>query len=177
MNSDTHDHSHDFSDLHVGPTLYPSQSQAIDGVLSELLERCPAQFILLVDASGMLLAVQGNCVQADLVALSSLIAGDMAASQEIARMTGQYHTCQMVMREGQKSNTFTTDIGQHMILFMQIATDVPLGWARLLIRETGRQVAEIAAAPPETVEKLEIGLSDQKLSDMVDQALDNLWTA
>lgn len=177
MNSATPNHWDGFLDLRVGLTIYPSHDKAIDQVLSQLAERCPAQFILLSDTSGQLVAVQGTCGESDLIALSSLVAGDMVASQEIARITGQYHTCQMVMREGQNVNTFVTEAGQYLILFMQVSNRVPLGWARLLIRETGRQIAEIVSTPPEAVEDMHIGFSDENLDNIVDQELDLLWNA
>ena len=162
--------------LRSGITIYPSHEQALDKILSDLAERCPAPFILLADVSGQLVSVQGERGHNDLVALSSLVAGDLAASQEIARLTGEYKSHQLVLREGQKFNTFISEAGQHLLLFAQVAQEVPLGWARLVILEAARQVSEVIATPVEEVSTLELGLGEEKLSDLVSDALDSLWT-
>lgn len=161
--------------LRVGATIFPEQDQAIERVLNELKERCPTQFILLADISGQLVSTSGERGPIDLVALSSLIAGDMAASQEIAKMTGQYQNYQMVLRECPQSNSFIVEAGRYLVLFVRVSTDVPIGWARLLIQETGRQIAEIMSITPDQVDDLSLGLSEQNLSDAVGDALDSLW--
>jgi hypothetical protein len=100
----------------------------------------------------------------------------MAASQEIARMTGQYQSCQMVLREGPKVNTFISEAGPYLLLLTQVSSEVPLGWARLLIREAGQQVAKIVSTPPEIVPDLKLGgLGEGNLSTSIDDALDSMW--
>lgn len=162
--------------VRVGLTIYPSQDKAIDQILSELFERLPAQFILLADTSGQLVSMQGERGNHDLVALSALIAGDMAASQEISRLTGQYQNSQLVMREGQKHCSFIGEAGRYLLIFAQVSTDVPLGWARLLIREAGQKIDEIMATDPERLEEMELSFNDEQLNESVDSALDSLFT-
>jgi predicted regulator of Ras-like GTPase activity (Roadblock/LC7/MglB family) len=162
--------------LRVGVTIYPAQDKAIGQVLAELKERCPAQFILLADTSGQLVSIQGEHSTIDIVGLSALIAGDMAASHEIAVMTGQYQSYQLILREGKQVSTFVAEAGKHLFLFVQVSAQVPLGWARLLIRETGRQIGEIVETAPEVTEKLDLGLNDEKLIDAFGDAMDSLWT-
>lgn len=158
-------------------TIYPEQDRAIDRVLSDLLERCPAQIAIIAETSGQFISSAGERGGIDLVALGSLIAGDLAASQEIARKTGQYQKCQLVLRQGEKAHTFITECGEYLILFVQVSHDVPLGWARLLITEASRQVAEIVAATPKDVEKLELGLDKNDLDHWADETLNSLWTS
>ncbi len=62
-----------------------------------------------------------------------------------------------------------------MVLFVRVSKEVPLGWARLLIHETSRQLADIVTTAPEEVEKLDLGLSEEKLSSLVDGGLDSIW--
>ena len=161
--------------LRVGATIFPSQDQAIERVLVDLKEHCPAQFILVADVSGQLVSTQGERGPADLVALSALIAGDLAASQEIARLTGQYQSHQLVLREGQMSSTFLVEAGRFLVLFVRVSSEVPLGWARLMILEAGRQIGEIMAAPPDLVEEMHLDLGEKNLSDAVGDLLDSMW--
>ncbi len=162
-------------DAPSGLSLYPVQDQAIDRILDDLMQKCPAEFVLLVETSGQIISSKGEKGKTDLVALGSLIAGDLAASQEIARLTDQYQQAQLILREGSKSNTFLSEAGSHMALYMKIDKDVPIGWARLLIQESGRQLAEVASAHPEDLDKLDLGLSEEKLNSLIGDSFDSMW--
>ena len=161
-------------DLPSGVTLHPSQDAAIDRLLTDLLQRCPARFLLLAEASGQLLSALGKRSTTDLVALGSLVAGDLAASQEIARLTEQSQNYHLIVREAPETNTFIAEAGTHLVLFVQVSKDVPLGWARLLIHETSCQLAEIITARPEDVGKLDLGLSEEKINSLVGDGLDSI---
>ncbi len=161
-------------ELHVGVTIYPLQDAAIDKVLSGLRQRCQAQFVLLCDTSGQLVSMHGERGNIDLVALSSLVAGDMAASQEIARITGHYQDFQLVMREGQRICSFISEVGRYLLLFIQIPIDVPMGWARLMILEASRQIAEIVANPPDSSEKLDFNVPEEEITEVFDRSFDSL---
>ncbi len=156
-------------------TIYPSQDRAIDRILSNLMERCPAQYALIAEVSGQLVFVQGDRDLADPVVLASLIAGDMAASQEIARVTGQYQHFQFVLREGLMSNTFIAEAGEYLILFVQVAKDVPLGWARMVINEASHKLEEVMSSTPKDAKNIKIDIKQDGLTEWVDDALNSLW--
>lgn len=162
--------------LRIGIIIYPSQKKAIKQVLIELEERCPTQLILLVDVSGLLISIRGNRGESDPISLASLIAGDLAASQEIARMTNQYQSCQLILREGKKSNSFIAEVGSYLALFAQVDAQTPLGWARMLILEASHQIVEIISERPQFVKKPDLELDEDKIHDAVDNTFDNLWT-
>jgi len=159
----------------AGLSLFPSQNQAVEQILDDLIQKCPALFILLVETSGQLISVQGEKGNIDLVALGALIAGDLAASQEIARLTGQYQHAQLILREGPKTNTFLSEAGPQLALYMKIDKEVPLGWARLLIQVASEQLADVVSAHPADLEKLDLGLSDEKLNGLIGDSLDSMW--
>ncbi len=158
-------------DLPRSFTVMPAQDQAMERIVKELLLLCPAQFALVVERSGFLLMSAGQSRVVDLSALASLVAGDMAASQEIARRTGQFQGCQLTLREGPEANTFLAEAGPDLILFAQISKDVPIGWARLLIQESGRQLSQVLTTSPDEVDKLDLGLKEDKLAAWFDEAM------
>ena len=166
--------------LRTGLVLYPSQQEAIDKLLHKLVQQIPAHFVLLTDVTGQVISSKGNQENIDLVALGSLVAGDLAASHEIARLTRQYQADQMVFREGHTINTFTCEAGFHLALLVQASTDVPMGWARMAIRKAVQLLADVTARPP--VEKgqaanaaPELALQQEDLPDLFSDALDDLW--
>ncbi len=159
----------------MGLTIYPSQVQEIEKVLSDLKERCPAKFLLLVDVSGHLISSLSSREEKHLVELASLIAGDLAASQEIARLTGQFNSSQLVMREGEKAVSFLAEAGDQMILFVQLTRDVPLGWARLVINEAGKKIAEIIKTRPEDGSEIKTDMDNGHFSEAIGNAFDSVW--
>ena len=167
--------------LRSGLTIYPAQDRAISQALLDLMQKTPAHLVLLADVTGQIISMYGAAEGIDLVALGSLVAGDLAASQEIARLTGQYQDNQMVVREGQNIHTLIVEAGQHLALFVQISKDVPLGWGRMLIQKTALQLADIVANLPEAAAQSlsafeeEPLLTQEELPDLFNDALDDLW--
>lgn len=162
--------------LRSGITLTPKQYERLDRLVSELAANTPAQTALLVDVTGQVVLAKGMSPQTNLAALGSLVASDLAASQEIARLTGEYEEYQLVLREGRSSHTLIIPAGQYLALLVQVAPDTPLGWARLLIRKTARQIADTAATGHSTSVPETEALLQDNLADMFDDALDNLWS-
>lgn len=164
--------------LRSGLTIYPVQQEAIDRLLFDLGKQIPAHFLLLTDVTGQAVSVWGEQSQVNLVALGSLVAGDLAASQEIARLTGQYENSQLILREGRQTHTLIAEAGLHLALFIQVSSETPLGWARMLIRKAAQQLAEAAATPPgqhQPDEQIDRGLNQADLVDLFTGALDEMW--
>jgi predicted regulator of Ras-like GTPase activity (Roadblock/LC7/MglB family) len=175
--------------LRSGVSIQPEQNEALERLTTELLTQVPASFVLLADVAGQVVLAKGNHDAINLVMLGSLVAGDLAASQEVARLTGQYQEYQIVLREGDNFNTFIIEAGHHLALLVQVDREVPLGWARMVIKRTGQHLAEVMAtksgAPDMgraaetavytlTAEEDDDG-NDIALSDLFSDALDDLW--
>jgi predicted regulator of Ras-like GTPase activity (Roadblock/LC7/MglB family) len=172
----------DYHRLRSGLTLYPAQYAALDQTLTDLIQKLPAQLVVLTDVSGQLVAARGEQERINLVALGSLISGDLAASQEIARLMGEYQDHQMVLREGRTAHTFIVEAGHHLALLVRLSQEIPLGWARMVIRQAAQQLAEIAAVQPaqpmgpELAGSVEALLGEEALPNLFSEALDDLWT-
>ena len=169
--------------LRSGITLYPPQNKAISQALDNLTHKIPAHFILLTDVTGQIISTRGEQNDIDLIALGSLMAGDLAASQEIARLTGEYQDYQMILREGTQMHTFISEAGRYLALLVQAAKEVPLGWARVIIRKAAQEITDIVANPPQEAkqpdlaEQLDSMLTEEdELPDLFSDALDELWT-
>jgi predicted regulator of Ras-like GTPase activity (Roadblock/LC7/MglB family) len=159
----------------MGLSIRPPQARAIDRVLSDLLQKCPAQIIVLVEMSGGLISTLGEKGTIDLLALGALIAGDMAASQEMARITDQSEHSQLILREGSKTNTILSEAGPQMALYVKISKNAPIGWARLLIQEASRQLADIVSTNPDDPGKLDLGVDEGELNHLIGDGLDSIW--
>lgn len=170
--------------LRSGLVILPSHQKAIDKMLSSLIQKLPARFILLTDVTGQVISVRGEQGKINVVALGSLVAGDLAASQEIARLTGEYEDYQMILREGQASHTFIAEAGSYLALMVQVSHEVPLGWARMLIQQAAKELPDVLDQEPEAdeatfnqliAEQESEVFEEENLSDLFDDALDDLW--
>jgi predicted regulator of Ras-like GTPase activity (Roadblock/LC7/MglB family) len=151
------------------------QQENIDHTLATAAEKLPARFLLLADVTGQIISTHGHHKQMDLIALGSLVAGDLAASREIARLIGQYQANQLILREGENSHTFIVEAGHYMALFIEISQEVPLGWARMLIQRIAYQLEDIVNIPPEeqTGELIDLDLDHEEgLSELFSSVLD-----
>jgi len=167
--------SHTSLEMPRGLHLSAAQDKVIHQILDNMLEKCPAQFILLAEISGPLISVHGEKGKTNLNTLGALVAGDLAASQEIARITGQYQHAQLILREGPETTAFTCEVGEKMVLYMRIKKEVPIGWARLIILEAGRTLLDVIAAGTDEVEKLDLDLSEEELNTLIGDNLDSMW--
>lgn len=160
----------------LGLAVTPSQVQQMDQILSILMEDIPAQLALLIDQSGAVICSKGEITSNDLAVLGSLIAGDLSASQEIARLTGQYQKYQLIIREGDISNTILSEAGEELILYLQVAKSSPLGWVRIRVMEACKQLKDFSFIPADNMSLDPDTAADmQSISDFTDNALDSMW--
>ncbi len=160
----------------TGLTIYPAQWEGIDRVLSDLVAKVPARFVLLADRAGQCVSHVGAVFAPNVAALGALVAADLAASREIATIAGDYQQEQMILREGDKTHFFISEAGPSMALLVQVDNSIPLGWARLLIQEAAKQLGVLV---PANVQDSMIAMLEgdaEALSDQVDHAMDGLWT-
>jgi len=168
----------DFSkpiNLRSGLSIFPSQDKAFDQILSDLLEKGPARFILITDITGQIISMRGERGKANLVALGSLAAGDLAASQEIARISGEYQENQMIIREGSEFHTVIYEVGSYLLLLMQVSNDVPLGWVRFLVRRAAEKLNRVVCSAPEDIENVMKQLETSDLDDQMNDLFADAW--
>jgi predicted regulator of Ras-like GTPase activity (Roadblock/LC7/MglB family) len=151
----------------------PAQQSAIEKISVHLKTQTPARFILVADRNGHIVVFSGEGLpDAGMAELAALLAGDLAASQEIARLTGVFQQKQLILREGEKQNTFLCEAGSDLVLFLQTDADVPLGWARLLALEAGGKLADMELRPDK---ETDIGLSGDGFNENLNEAIEGLW--
>ncbi len=163
-----------------GLSIFPSQLLAVHQLIATLVERLPARFALLTDTSGQVIAAQGQPttqqgLPIDQVALGALVAGDLAASQEIARLTGEYQDYQLILRQGKESHILISEAGSSLVLLAQVGDQVPLGWACIQILDTARHVAEVLLSMSEQADLYLPELKGEPLGDKVSSTLDSIW--
>jgi hypothetical protein len=56
-----------------------------------------------------------------------------------------------------------------------VPAKIPLGWSRLLVKETSKQIAAIVSTPDDQIDLLDLGLNDELLADKYGDSLSGIW--
>jgi predicted regulator of Ras-like GTPase activity (Roadblock/LC7/MglB family) len=163
-----------------GLRLYPSQIEAINKLMRSLVDKLPARFAFLTEMSGQEICFEGqrnlsDKGEIDTNALGALVAGDLAASLEIARLTGEHSEYELVLRQGPSGSTCISDVGKSMALLVQFSREVPMGWARIVIVQVAKKIAE-AAIPIEQPQEALFDTDGDKLNELFNNTFDTMWT-
>jgi predicted regulator of Ras-like GTPase activity (Roadblock/LC7/MglB family) len=149
-------HTHHAEDVPQNLHFYEDQIQVIEKIVNHLLVSCPASFALVTQTTGEIVWTEGETRPESVETLAAVVAGSIVTSQAVAHMMGERQSEYLLVHEGQQTSYLTQTAGEHLILFVQVDCQVPLGWARLAVQLASRQIAEVisAAAPAPQVHDL-----------------------
>jgi predicted regulator of Ras-like GTPase activity (Roadblock/LC7/MglB family) len=151
--------------------MYEEELQRINAVCEVLQRDSNARAVLVIDKNGQAMAQAGETEALDVTSLSSLTAGNVAATGGIAQLlaekefAGQFH-------EGEKTNIHLSIVGQRIILVILFDERSSLGLVRLRVKKAA---AELTAVLEVMVKKASSGTSPSVFSEITDDDIDNLF--
>jgi predicted regulator of Ras-like GTPase activity (Roadblock/LC7/MglB family) len=113
--------------------LHPEEYEKIREVISRLRIDCNAKIVFLVDKNGQQIAAQGEIDALDTTALASLAAGNVAATDSLARLIGEKEFS-ILFHEGERDNLHISVVGGKMILVVIFDERSSLGLVRLRVK-------------------------------------------
>ena len=113
--------------------LHPEEYEKIREVISRLRTDCNAKIVFLVDKNGQQIAAQGEIDALDTTALASLAAGNVAATDSLARLIGEKEFS-ILFHEGERDNLHISVVGGKMILVVIFDERSSLGLVRLRVK-------------------------------------------
>jgi predicted regulator of Ras-like GTPase activity (Roadblock/LC7/MglB family) len=152
--------------------MYEEELQQITTVCEQLHRDSNAKAVLVIDKNGQAIAAAGEVDQLDVTSLSSLTAGNVAATGGIASLlaekefAGQFH-------EGEKTNVHISIVGARVILVVLFDDRSSLGLVRLRVKKASNELTRILDA---LVKKSSAGTSTV-LAEITDDDIDNLFNA
>jgi predicted regulator of Ras-like GTPase activity (Roadblock/LC7/MglB family) len=158
--------------------LYDEEYQKIRQALQRLLQDANANVVFLVDKSGQQIAAVGEMKSLDATSLASLTAGNVAATDGLARIIGEKEFS-VLFHEGEKDNIHIAIVAQRVILVVIFDNRTSLGLVRLRVR---RATAELETVFGEIARKHESGrLSPAEaletgFSEITDEDIDRLFS-
>ena len=119
--------------------MYEEELQQINRICEGLQKDSNGKAVLVIDKNGQAIADAGEVEQLDVTSLSSLTAGNVAATGGIAQLlsekefAGQFH-------EGERTNIHISIVAQRLILVVLFDERSSLGLVRLRVRKAAAEL-------------------------------------
>jgi predicted regulator of Ras-like GTPase activity (Roadblock/LC7/MglB family) len=158
--------------------LYEEEFQKIRQALQRLFQDASAKLVFLVDKNGQQIAAVGDMNSVDTTSLASLTAGNVAATDGLARLIG-VKEFSILFHEGEKDNIHISIVARRVILVVIFDERASLGLVRLRVR---RATTELEAVFEEIASKIEserLTLAaelDAPFSEITDDDIDRLFS-
>lgn len=149
--------------------MFDEDLKKIQKVVDRLQQDSRARAILVIDKNGQMVAASGAAHELDTTSLSSLVAGNVAATGGIASLlredefTGQLH-------EGKGMSINLSLVGRRIILVVLFDKNTTAGLVRLRVKKAQDELVPIFQAMSERS-----STSPAPLPEITDQDIDNLF--
>lgn len=125
--------------------LNAQQIDRITKALDEVQSKTRANYALFADISGQLIQMRGRIGSTDMVALAALIAGNIAATSEIARRIGEPSKFRVLLLEGDSNNIYLAQVGDRFLLAVAFTSDIQIGLVRLFGKRAADELTELTS--------------------------------
>jgi predicted regulator of Ras-like GTPase activity (Roadblock/LC7/MglB family) len=129
--------------MESGPVLPAQFLEEVELQLSRFYEKTAVSIVLLIDESGQLISYKGEAESVDLACLAALVASDMAAVTEMARLLGERDRVKLLFHEGETYNILTSAVKGSFFLVSIFKTSVQIGLVRLFSKEAMSNLLKI----------------------------------
>jgi len=151
--------------------MYEEELQQIVRICEVLHKDSNAKAVLVIDKNGQAMASAGEVETLDVTSLSSLTAGNVAATGGIAQLlsekefAGQFH-------EGERTNVHISIVAQRLIMVVLFDERSSLGLVRLRVRKAATELTNVIDV---LVKKSESSSQPSVFAEITDADIDNLF--
>jgi len=125
-----------------GLVMYEEEFNRISALLQRLKVDASAKIVFLVDKNGQQIAAAGEIEAVDTTSLASLTAGNVAATDGLAKLIGEKEFS-ILFHEGRKDNIHISIVGQRLILVVIFDERSSLGLVRLRVRKASQEIERV----------------------------------
>lgn len=151
--------------------MYEEELSQIMNICEILHRDSNAKAVLVVDKNGQTFAQAGEVEQLDITSLSSLTAGNVAATGAIATLLAEKEFSGQFL-EGQKTHYHISIVGQRVILVVLFDERSSLGLVRLRVRKATNELVTVLDV---LAKKSTSGTQPSVFSEITDDDIDNLF--
>jgi predicted regulator of Ras-like GTPase activity (Roadblock/LC7/MglB family) len=158
--------------------MYDEEFQQIKEIISRLRVDANSKIVFLVDKNGQQIAANGDLESVDTTSLASLTAGNVAATDGLARLIGEKEFS-ILFHEGEKDNIHISIVGQRVILVVIFDDRSSLGLVRLRVRKASMELEKVFQDLLKKVEMEKSNLAsgfESPFAEITDEDIDNLFS-
>jgi len=158
--------------------MYEEEYQRIKAVIAKLRNESNAKLVFLVDKNGQQIAAQGQLENFDATSLASLTAGNVAATDGLAKLIGEKEFS-ILFHEGERDNIHISIVAQRVILVVIFDSLSSLGLVRLRVKKASIELTDVF---DKIINKInserESGVLDMNspFAEITDEDIDSLFT-
>ena len=152
--------------------MYDEELQQINAICDALHRDSNSRAVLVIDKNGQAIAQSGDVEELDITSLSSLTAGNVAATGGIAQLlaekefTGQLH-------EGERTSIRISIIAQRVILLILFDQRTSPGLVRLREKKASKEIEVVLEA---LLKKSASSSQPSVFAEITDDDIDNLFS-
>src|SRR6188474_2302215 len=132
--------------------MYEEEFNQIKAIISKLRVDANSKVVFLVDKNGQQIAAQGEIENLDTTSLASLTAGNVAATDGLARLIGEKEFS-VLFHEGERDNIHISIVGKRVILVVIFDERSSLGLVRLRVKKASTELENVFNRILEKVER------------------------
>ena len=158
--------------------MYEEEYQQIKETLHRLQVDSNSKIVFLVDKNGQQIAVAGDMRGVDATSLASLTAGNVAATDGLAKLIGEKEFS-ILFHEGEKDNIHISLVAQRAILVVIFDEKSSLGLVRLRVKKASQELERTFEQLLKKAEADRGSLAsrfDSPFAEITDEDIDSLFS-
>jgi len=155
--------------------MYEEEYRKIQATIDQLQLDARAKIVFVVDKNGQQIAAAGEIASVDATSLASLTAGNVAATDGLAKLIGEKEFS-ILFHEGEKDNIHISIVANRVILVVIFDDRSSLGLVRLRVKKTSQDLTEIFTDLMNKAQSQEMPTEmEAAFSEITDDDIDNLF--
>jgi predicted regulator of Ras-like GTPase activity (Roadblock/LC7/MglB family) len=154
--------------------LYEEEFRQLEDALRRLRQEANAKAVFLIDKNGQQIAAAGDVEQFDTTSLASLTAGNVAATDGLAKLIGE-REFSVLFHEGQQDHIHISIVAKRAILVVIFDDRSSLGLVRLRVKRANAELEKVFEVMLQKGEKEAQGVHASPFAEITDDDIDALF--
>ena len=155
--------------------MYQEEFQRLEDALKRLRQDANARAVFLIDKNGQQIAAAGEVGQFDVTSLASLTAGNVAATDGLAKLIGE-REFSVLFHEGQRDHIHISIVAKRAILLVIFDDRSSLGLVRLRVKRASGDMERIFDTMAKKGEAAESSGEASPFSEITEEDIDALFS-
>jgi predicted regulator of Ras-like GTPase activity (Roadblock/LC7/MglB family) len=155
--------------------IFGEEFEQLEEALRRLRHDANAKVVFVIDKNGQQIASAGEIDQFDTTSLASLTAGNVAATDGLAKLIGE-REFSVLFHEGQQDHIHISIVGRRAILLVIFDDRSSLGLVRLRVKRASTEMERIFEAMAKKGEAADASGDSSPFSEITEDDIDALFS-